>query len=207
MDVRLTAAAAQENLQNPEIDGVFVFDTDSNKYYALCSFRPSNQDEVLVAGDDSGYVYSMYSAASTAVSFDYETRPLDMGYPELLKRFKRVLVYVEKLTDNDLSLYFWADYRVRDEYRSVTKASLSPSKGTQPALWDVALWDQAYWDDYTPDISPVEFNIHNFENNAEGLSLKLRFEQLEASAPVRIHSYAVEWEPLSNLPLPTAQVG
>lgn len=206
MDVRLTSLAAQENLQNPEIDGVFIFDTDSNAYYAMCSFRPSNQDEQFVVGDNAGYVYRAYSSASTAVSFDYETKPLDMGHPERMKRFKRVLIYVEKLTVNDLMLYFWTDYRVRDEYRSVVRASLEPSKGTQPALWDVALWDQAYWDDYTPDIAPIEFNLHNFENNAEGLSLKLRFEQLEASAPVRIHGYAIEWEDSGALAKPTAQV-
>lgn len=207
MDTRLTALAAQQNLQNPEIDGVFLMDTDSNAYYAICSFRPSTQDEKLIVGDDQGFAYQLYNSASTAVSFDYETKPLDMGHPERQKRFKRVLVYVEKLTQNDLSLYFWADYRIRDEYRSVTKASLAPSKGTQPALWDIALWDQAYWDDYTPDISPIEFNLHNFENNAEGISLKLRFEQLEASAPVRIHGFSIEWDDASNLPIPTAQVG
>lgn len=206
MDTRLTSLAAQENLQNPEMDGVFVFDTDSNSYYSICSFKPNTQDEMLVTGDGSGFVYNMYSSAGTAVLFDYETKPLDMGHPERLKRFKRVLVYVEKLTPNDLSMYFWTDYRIRDEYRSITKSSLSPSKGTQPALWDVALWNQAAWDDYTPDIAPIEFNLHNYENNAEGLSLKLRFEQLEASAPVRIHGFSVEWDDASNIPLPTAQV-
>ncbi len=207
MDTRLTSLAASQNLQNPEMEGVFIFDTDANSYYSICSFRPSNQDEMLITGDGAGFVYNMYSSASTAVTFDYETKPLDMGCPERLKRFKRVLVYVEKLTTNDLTIYFWADFRVRDEYRSTVKATMSPSKGTQPALFDVALWDQASWDDYTPDIAPIDFNFHNQENNAEGLSLKLRFEQLEASAPVRIHGFSIEWDDASNIPLPTAQVG
>ncbi len=207
MDVRLTAGVAQQNLQNSEIDGIFAFDTDSNAYYAFCSFRKSNQDEMFVAGDDSGFMYQLYSSATSPVLFDYETKPLDMGYPTRLKKFKRVLVYVEKLTVNDLTLFFWADYRNRDEYRSKVSSTLAPLKGTQPSLWDIALWDQAYWDDYAPDIAPIEFNLHNFDNNAEGLSLKLRFEQMEASAPVRIHGFAIEWEDVSNLPIPTAQVG
>lgn len=206
MDTRLTIIAAKENLQNPEIDGVFIFDSDVNSYYSICSFKGSTQEEALIVGDDAGYVYQLYSSATSAVTFGYETKHLDMGHPEVMKRFKRVLVYVEKLTDNDLSMYFWADFRIRDEYRSVTKATMAPSKGTQPALWDIALWDQGYWDDYTPDISPIEFNIHNTENNAEGLSLKLRFEQMEASAPVRIHGFAVEWDEVGYIAKPTAQV-
>jgi len=206
MDTRLTSVAAAKNLQNPEIDGVFAFDYDTNTYNAMCSFRPSNFDELLIAGDNAGFVYSMYSSASPAVSFDYETKPLDMGHPELLKRFKRVLVFVEKLTTNDLTMFYWVDYRIRDEYRSKVVETLQPVKGTQPALYDVALWDQAYWDDYSPDIGVIEFNLHAYENNSEGVSLKLRFEQLEANAPVRIHGFEIEWEAMENLPKPTSQV-
>lgn len=206
MDTRLTNKQAAQNLESSEIDGVFIFDTDSNSYYSIASFRPSNFDEQVIIGDDAGFVYRMFTSSSVAVGFDYETKPLDMGAPTVMKNFLRVLAYIEKLTVNDLTLYYWADYRIRDEYRSKVATSMEPSKGAQPALWDVALWDLADWDDYTPDISPVEFNLHSQENNAVGLSLKLRLEQLEAAAPVRIHAFAVEWEPMSNLPKPTQQV-
>lgn len=206
MDTRLTSMAAAQSLNSPEIDGVFIFDTDPQSYYSICSFRPSSQDEQLVVGDDQGFVYQMFAGSTSAVSFDYETKPMDMGAPTVLKNFKRVLVYLEKLTPNDLTLYYWADYRIRDEYRSKVQATMEPSKGTQPALWDIALWDQDFFDDYTPDISPIEFNLHGQENNSVGLSLKLRFEQLEQSAPVRIHGFAIEWEPMSNLPKPIQQV-
>ncbi len=206
MDTRLTAQAASQNLQSPEIDGVFLLDTDNNSYYSIVSYRPGT-DEQLIVGDNAGYVYEMFTSSSTAVLFDYETKPLDMDHPEILKSFKRVLVFVEKLTVNDLTLLYWADYRQRAEYQSKVVSSLSPMKGTQPSLWDIALWDQGYWDDYTPDISPVEFNLHSNENNSQGISLKLRFEQLEASAPVRIHGFAVEWEPANNLPIPSQQAG
>ncbi len=206
LDTRLTADAVSQNLESSEADGVFLLDYDSNSYYGMCSFKTSNFDELLIVGDDAGYIYSAYAAATPAVMFDYETKPLDMGHPERLKRFKRVLLYIEKLTTNDLTLYYWVDYRIRDEYRSKVVETLQPSKGTQPALFDVALFDQAYFDDYTPDISKVEFNFHNYENNAEGTSIKLRFEQLEANAPVRIHGFEIEWDDISNLPKPTAQV-
>lgn len=205
MDTRLTSIAASQNLQNSEMDGVFIFDTDSTPYYALVSHRPS-VEEMLIAGDDAGFVYRLYNSTSAVVSFDYETRPLDMGSPELLKNFKRVLALVERLTPNDLKLFYWADYRVRQEYQSEVRASLSPSKGTQPSLWDIALWDIALWDDYTPDISFIEFNLHAYENNNQGTSLKLRFEQMEANVPVRLHGFLVEWEPANNLPIPTQQI-
>lgn len=206
IDVRNTNEGAGLNLQNPEMNGVFIFDYDSNKYYGLTSLRLTNSSEMVLAGDNSGNIFQLYNSSSMTVSFDYETKPFDMGKPEVLKRFKRVLVWIEKLTPNDLVMYYWADYRSRDEYRSAVKVSMAPTKGTQPSLWDIALWDQASWDDYIPDISPIEYNLHSYENNAEGVSLKLRFEQLEASAPVRIHSIGIEWEPVGNIPIPTSQV-
>lgn len=210
MDTRLSATklfAKSSDLQNPELDGVFITDCDSNAFYALCSYKSSpGADEQLLLGDNAGYIYNGFRSAGTAVQFTYETRSLDMGLPESNKRFKRVIAFIEKLTNNDLTLSYWADNRQRDEYKSKVKVSMSPIKGTQPALWDVALWDQAYWDDYQSDISPVEFNLHSYENNAEGTSLKLRFEQLEANAPVRIYSFAVEWEDLGTLSVPAQQI-
>lgn len=206
MDVRNTNEGAGLNLQNPEMNGVFMFDFDTVSYYGLASVRLSNFQELVISGDLNGNLYQLYNSASTPVSFDYESKAFDMGNPEVLKQFKRVIVWIEKLTTNDLSLYYWADYRIRAEYQSIVKATMAPSKGTQPALYDIALFDQAYWDDYTPDISQIEFNLHSQENNAIGTSLKLKFEQLEASAPVRIHAFAVEWDPISNLPIPTSQV-
>lgn len=206
MDTRLTSLAAGQNLQNPEIDGVFSFDTDNNSYYSVCSFKPSNFDEVLAAGDDVGFVYRMFDSSSTTVEFTYETKPLDMGNPATLKHFKRVVAYIEKLTPNDLKLHYWSDYRIRDEYASEVSATMTPTKSTQPALWDIALFDLAMFDDYYPDISPLEFNLHSSENNTTGLSLKLRFEQLEAAAPVRIHGFAIEWESAEELTTPYQQV-
>lgn len=206
LDTRLTAEALAQSVNFLDIDGVFITDTDNNSYTGMVSFRPSTYDEQFLVADNAGFVYQMFSSTTSQVLFDYETKPLDMGHPEVLKRFKRVLVYIEKLTDNDLSIFYWTDYRIRSEYQSVVKATMAPTKGTQPALWDIALWDQASWDDYTPDIGIIEFNLHSYENNAEGQSLKLRFEQYDAGAPVRIHGFAIEWEPVGNLPLPTAQV-
>lgn len=210
MDTRLSAikmSQASPNLQNPELDGVFILDFDANAYYTIATYRPSGGgNEQLLVGDDTGFVYNAFVEGTTAASFTYETRPIDLGAPENNKRFKRVIVFLEKLTPNDLTLYFWADNRIRDEYRSKLTVSMSPLKGTQPALWDIALWDLAMWDDYTPDISAIQFNLHSAENNAEGTAIKLRFEQIEASAPVRIHGFGIEWEDMGPISIPTGQV-
>lgn len=205
MDTRLTSLNAAQNLQNSEMDGVFILDSSPSSYYALESFKTSS-DELLISGDDQGFVYVMYNSVMDAVAFSYETKSLDQGGPEVLKNYKRVLALIEKLTVHDLTLYFSVDYRNRAEYQSKVVASMSPQRGTQPGLWDVALWDQAFWDDYTADISYLEFNLHSNENNNQGTSLKLRFEQLEASAPVRIHGFLVEWEAANNIPVPSQQV-
>lgn len=209
LDTRLTTVQIYQqtaNFQNTELDGVFSIDTDSHMYFGISSFRPPLSDETMYLSDNLGFIYQLYNSATTAVAFDYETRPLDMGIPQNNKRLLRVLVYVEKLTPNDLTMFYWADNRIRPEYQSKVSASLSPSKGTQPALYDIALFDQAFFDDYYADITPVQFNVHDQENNAVGTSFKLRFEQLQGSAPVRIHGFAVEWEDAGALPIPTQQL-
>jgi hypothetical protein len=48
--------------------------------------------------------------------------------------------------------------------------------------------------------------LHAEQNNGEGSSIKIRLEQLEASAPVRIHAFAVEWDDLGTISIPTPQV-
>jgi hypothetical protein len=206
MDTRLTVIRSSENLENTEAEGTFILDTDDNSYFSMLSFRESNLTESLLLGDNTGFVYKAYTSSSNTVLFDYETNALDMGMPENNKRFKRVIVWIEKLTPNDLTLFYWCDYRIRMEYQSKVKVSMAPTKGTQPALWDIALWDQAFWDDYTPDIGIIEFNLHSYQNNAEGVSLKLKFEQLESGSPVRIHGFAIDWEDLGSLQIPTGQV-
>jgi hypothetical protein len=198
MDMRLTVPVVSQNTENREADGVFILDTDSNAFYAGCSFRPSSYDEKFLTGDALGFVYNNFVSISANVGFDYETRPLDMDMPEHNKRFKRVLVWVERITPDDLTLYYWSDYKQRAEYQSKMSEPMAPAKGSTPSLWDIAYWDINYWDDYVPDIGVVEFNLHSNDNNVEGSALKLKFEQL-TTAPVRIHAFAVEWDDLGPI--------
>ncbi len=199
MDVRLTVPQIAQGLDTRVIEGVFILDSNTTSFYSGATYRASNYDERLIIGDDAGYVYTAFSSASGAVAFDYETRPLDMGAPAVMKRFNRILVWVERLTDNDLTCNYWVDYRNRSEDKSTVRATMAPRKGAAAALWDVAIWDTSYWDDYLVDIDVIEFHVHSNENNGEGTTLKLQFEQLEASAPVRIHGFAVDWEPMGTV--------
>lgn len=209
LDTRLTNTFMffQSNaLQNPDLNGVFIMDYDAISYYGMVSFLSSTGEEILYMCDNAGNFYKAFADASTAIDFEYETRPLDMGSPEKNKRFKRVIVWVERLTNNDLTLLFWADNRIRSEDESTMQVSMSPLNGNVPSIWDVAVWDSNQWDDYYPDIAPIQFNLNPNENNCEGYALKLRFSQTEADAPVRIHGFAVEFDDIGDMSIPISQV-
>lgn len=207
LDVRLTVPQISQNVGNLEADGVFNLDYDGNAYYAGCSYRSTGYFEQLLSGDDTGFIYNMYTGAG-AVAFDYETNALDCGYPERNKRFKRVFVWVERLLDVDLTLFYWANYQRRDIYKSQENVPVGAVSSTAPALWDVAYFDQSLFDDYVPDVAVIVYNLHAEDNNIEGVALKLRFEQLDANAPIRIHMFAVEWDDLGIVsPVPSPSEG
>lgn len=209
MDTRLTLPSTSNSVDQRILDGVFILDTDDTPMYAGLSYKMSNYSEVFIAGDDAGYVLKLNSSTSnpgsTGIDFTYETKPWDMGKPTHNKSFQRVLVLVERLTNNDLTMNYWVDYRQRPDEASEVTVNLAPIKAATAALWDIAFWDQAFWDDYTPDLSFAEFHIHSNENNAVGSTLKLKFEQTESSAPVRIHGIFVDWEDLGPISIATPQ--
>lgn len=204
LDTRLTALANSQNPEESEANGVFILDEDSTPLYSGTSFSPSASEELLIVGDGSGYAYKAYSAPAnpdgSGVGFQYETRPMDLGAPEMLKRWKRVLVWVEAISPGDLKLNYWADYKNRDDSASDVITPLPIKKGVAASLWDIAIWDVSLWDDYIQDIQMVQFNLHSSENNAEGIALKLQFIQESASTPLRIHGFAVEFEDMGELP-------
>ncbi len=197
MDLRLTLPAASQEVDSRIIDGIFSFDTDM-AFYAGLALRPvPTYEEILIGGDALGKVYTMYNSVDYAVPFVYVTKPLNMGSPTVKKRFKRIILWIEKYVDKDLTVLFAADFRNRVDDQSIVKATMAPRQGLSPALWDFAYWDTANWDDYQVDIAGLEFNLHSDENNAEGDALQLQFVQQDASAPVVIHGFSIDWEPVA----------
>lgn len=201
MDTRLTVPQVQQEVDTKVLEGVFILDSE-RALYAGITYIPSGGQEVFLSGDASGFMYKLYSAAtnpSNGIQFTYETRPLDMGSPAVKKRFKKVIVWLERLVDKDLTMYYWTDLRVRNDQRSVVKDTMQPANTNAASLWDVAYWDIALWDEYQADIGTLTFYLHSQENNAEGDTLKIRLEQLEDSAPVRIHGFTIDWEPVGDV--------
>jgi hypothetical protein len=197
MDLRLTLPGVQSSLSGRVIPGVFVVDRQAMGVYASRSYLPSGAaDETLLLGDDSGFMYDAFSVnadGGEGIDFEYYTPYLDMGSPNVSKRFLRVIVWVDEVGDWDLTLDYWSGYRAAILSKSTLEQPISVLASNQVALWDVAAWDQTYWDDYTPRLRGIVFNLNNDKGNAEGDCIRLCFRNDGANEPITIHGYSLVW--------------
>lgn len=197
MDLRLTMADINSTLTGRILDGVFVFDNLAQPVYACKAYLPSaSSDERMIIGDDTGFIYSAYqqfSDASSAIDFNYITPFLDLGSPNVAKRFNKVVVWVESMGDWNLTLDYWSGYRTSLLEKSTLQAPISTESQGTAAIWDVAFWDLAYWDDYSPQLTGVVFNLNNTQGNSEGDCIRLRLRQAGIDQPVTIYGYSVFW--------------
>lgn len=202
MDLRLTLAGVSASLSGRVIPGVFVVDQQDQSIYSCRSYLPSaSSSEELLIGDDSGFMYdaySVYADAGGAIDFKYYTPFLDLGSPNISKRFKQVIVWVDEIGTWDLMLDFWAGYRAAQLACSTLQQPLSVTRSNQAALWDVAFWDEAFWDDYTPRLRGIVFNLNNDRGNAEGDCIRLCLRNNAANEPVTIHGYTVVWSEVAQ---------
>jgi hypothetical protein len=195
MDLRLTLPSVEASLAGRMLEAVFLEDSTSWGSYAMLSYLPSTSEEVLLLGDDAGYLYTGFAAesdASAAFSMAYATPFLAMGNPNIIKRFNTVIVWVEELGTYNLTMDFWTDFKGASNNRSTRALPISSVGNSTVALWDVAYWDTAYWDTYTPKIKPLYFQLNSDSiNNSEGTALKLQFRQEGANQPVTVVGYSV----------------
>lgn len=197
MDLRLTLPAVQSNLIGRVIDGTFTVDSSSVLLFASKSFLPSSsKEEVLLLGDASGFIYSGYSVtadASAGIDFQYFTKFLDLGSPNITKRFHKVIVWVDTVGNWDLTLDYWAGYKAALPLKSTLNQPISTLKDNATALWDVAAWDVAFWDDASFRLSGLVYNLNNTDGNSEGDCIRLRLRNSGADQPVNISGYTVVW--------------
>jgi hypothetical protein len=196
LDLRLTLPSVETSLYGRNLDGVFSLDSTSFSVYAMLSYLPSSTFlEKILLGDSSGYVYDAYSThsdASSAFSFQYLSRFMDMGDPNVSKRFHKVIVWVEEVGDWKLYLDYWSGYRSDLGSNNTLAQQMSTSQSNATALWDIAAWDSAYWDAYQTKYRPLVFNLNpGFNNASEGDALRIRFRQEDANAPVTIAGFSV----------------
>lgn len=200
LDLRLTVPNLKGGLEGTVADGAFTEDFDTSLYGSMLAFLQSNNQELLLSGDDAGYVYKMFFSTANdgnAIEFTYETKAFDFGSPGMAKRYHKVIAYIEESVAKDLVLDYWADYRLLEKDKSTVSATMDFGEGTSASLWDLALWDEALWDEFQPKTRPIVFNLHSQQNNNEGDSLKLRFKQLDKDAPVVIHGFSVLYEDIA----------
>lgn len=197
MDLRLTLPGVESTLSGRMLDGVFVTETLPSPIYAARAYLPtSSNDEIMIVGDASGKVYKagqQFSDAGTGIDWQYATSFLDLGTPNVAKRFHKVIVWVDGLGDWDLSLDYWSGYRAALAQKSTLEAPISTIKENQAAVWDVAYWDLASWDDYTQSLTGVVFNLNNVQSNAEGDCIRLNLRNDGVDEPVTVYGYSILW--------------
>jgi hypothetical protein len=198
LDLRLTLPGVESNLSGRILDGVFTLDYQDESFYGAKAYIPSSQaDEVIIVGDDAGFLYdaySVYADAGNGIDFQYYTPFMDLGSPSVGKRFQKVIVWVDEIGDWDLTLDYWAGYRAALQQKSTLQDQIGTIVSNQTALWDVAFWDEAFWDDYTPRLRGLVFHLNNVGGNSEGDCLRLRFRNDGANEPITIHGYTVIWQ-------------
>lgn len=197
MDLRLTLPGVESTLSGRVLDGVFVVETIPDQTYAAKAFLPaSSQDEVMIVGDNLGYLYRAYQQFSddgVGIDFEYTSPFLSVGSPNKSKRFHKVVAWVDSLGNWDLTLDYWAGYRAAIEQKSTLQSPITTQAENATALWDVAFWDQASWDDYTQSLTGVVFNLNNEGGNSEGDCIRLNFRNAGIDQPVTIYGYSVFW--------------
>lgn len=198
MDLRLTLPGVETTLSGRILDGVFTLDEQAQAIYGTKAYIPSGaSEERFLLGDDTGQLYdgySVYSDGGSAIDFEYYTPFMDLGSPNVPKRFKQVIVWVDEIGDWDLTLDYWSGYRAALLQKSTLISPISGIASNETALWDVAFWDQAFWDDYTPRLRGIVYNLNNVGGNSEGDCLRLRFRNNGVDQPVTIHGYTVIWQ-------------
>lgn len=204
LDLRLTLPQVSNTLGQRIMDGVFLPGKVANPCYAGASFvfpTSSNQEDVYITGDASGYLYrQFYSTVGVAADdydFTYNTKYLDMGLPAVAKTFEKVLVWVENVGNWDLILDYWADYRTNLDDKNTVATTINANTDGTVGLWDVAKWDQAKWDSFQSQPKALVFNLNASPyNNSQGEVLKLRFRNQNSDEPVTIFGFSVIWTEL-----------
>lgn len=201
MDLRLTLPNVGATSAGRILQGVFVDDTTTIPVYGAKAYLPdASSDEIMITGDASGFIYKAYqqfSDSGVGIDFQYLTPFLDMGTPNISKRFHKIILWVDALGTWNVTLDYWAGYRASLLSKSTLTEPITTQAQNSTALWDVAFWDQSYWDDYTQALAPVVFNLNNSQGNSEGDCIRMNFRNNGVDQPVTIYGYTVVWSEMA----------
>lgn len=196
LDLRLTVPKFSQNFSGANIlEGVFTQDTYGTALYCGSSLLPSNNsEEMLLLGDNSGFIYQGYYSTNdngSGINFSYLTKAHDFNLPSVSKDYNKVVVYIDQSVANNLTLTYWTNYRTLTSQETQIPLSMDTGIQLKASLWDNAIWDTSLWDEYNIQIIPLTFNLNSSGNNNNGDSIQLQFSQSSTDTPVTIYGYSV----------------
>jgi len=171
---------------------VFIQDSLTSAMYAGIGFIPSTYEEMFIAGDDAGYMHSLFAGLGDGgggIDFSYETKFFDFGSLGTSKRFHKIIVWTKELSLENLSLDWWVGYKAFETNYASMQLPMATNIGS--ALWDISLWDISVWEQGGQAYNPIVFNLNAGNGPTEGDCLKLRFRQSQANVPVVITGFTV----------------
>src|SRR5690606_11560507 len=120
--------------------------------------------------------------------FKYETPFLALEAENDIKRYNKVILWVDDFGDWDISLDYWVSYRQTESLKKSRSQTINLSDQSSIGLWDVGVWDEAYWDEVNIDLKPLVFNLGD---GNEGDAIKLRFRQNGVDNPVTAYGFSI----------------
>lgn len=191
MDLRLTLPQVTATLGGRILDSVLITDVLNRSYFAGASLVPST-DEVILCGDDAGFIYEDFTAfndASEAIAFQYETKFFDLGTIGTAKRFNKIIVWTEDSSDGELTIDYWTQYKSGSDEQTTQTAPITLQ--SSESLWDLGYWDSSYWDNTVKAYNPVVFNLSSPKNSSEGDCIKIRIRQEDSDTPCTIAGFSI----------------
>lgn len=184
-------------------EGVFTPDVLAFSAYAGLSFiaSESSTEETIYYGDNAGFVYGGYTSSQdggTSYDFDYITPYLTFGQPNTAKRINKIVAWVVDNGEYDLRLTYWSNYRNRSVDSDSVLVTVNQGTTDSGALYGSAIWDTSAYSSFSPKIKPVVFNIPaGSQNNGEGDSFRLRFQQPATTKTLTVYGFSVYYTDLS----------
>lgn len=198
LDIRLSSPRVSENISEVITDGVFMPGKRSTAMYAGTTYLPtSTNDEYMLLGDASGYVYRGYESLSengSAISFNYTTKWLNFGQVAFDKRIHKVVVYVDEAADYDLTLTYYSKFSPYSKDSGQIVHTLSPIDASQVGRWDIGVWDYSLWDQGLTRIKRLVYNLNSTNNANEGEAFRFVFTSSGVNQPVVIHGFSVYYD-------------
>jgi hypothetical protein len=123
---------------------------------------------------------------------------MTFGQPNAAKRINKVVAWVIDNGEYDFLMTYWSNYRNRAVDSDSVLATVNQGITDSGALYGSAIWDTSTFSSFSPKIKPVVFNVPSgSQNNGEGDSFRLRFQQIATTKTLTLLGFSVYYTDLS----------